>query len=555
MFIWMGYLVTDPISKVRDGWYGILENDAVVQALKDLGYDSFAVREINERAFYRYYAERDNVDIANRDEAMAFYNEQMAVWDRYGDSVDRIKPKVQAIDDGYRVFYQKDSVSENDEATFRARAALNIAVLYPNRIRSVNAAFNPAMAQSADLLAQLQTRSEAFQQWFGDSKVVDANGDPLVVYHKTSSDFAEFDSEKIGENDYGYAGRGFYFTPFPLQGLTYGDRTMPVYLSIQNPYTRTDDNWQDALDPYQWIPANIERLGSREAAAQAWTDMMKEQGFDGFIDKSGDGRGEIVAFEPTQIKSVFNRGTFDAAVANILEQSSAVQSVNSLGNPEYADNVLESFKEYYGDEDGQWQFDNYRATVDNLIANGGSVYRVVFAESPEQVNLQSPGTHWTIDSDTAGFIAGKFSIDGAQGNAYLMKATVRPGSISNGSVDLQGNPSEQEVNVAPGSISEVTLYDGVSEQAEIRTEQIEVGNDVMTYNQFAGPQALTANAQALTQAMSMAQSGKTNEQIRRETGWFRGPDDRWRFEIADNELLVASRSIAVRNATNRQSIL
>lgn len=32
----------------------------------------------------------------------------------------------------------------------------------------------------------------AFQRWFGDSKVVDENGEPLVVYHGTKRDFTEF---------------------------------------------------------------------------------------------------------------------------------------------------------------------------------------------------------------------------------------------------------------------------------------------------------------------------------------------------------------------------
>ena len=35
-------------------------------------------------------------------------------------------------------------------------------------------------------------RTPAFKKWFGDSKVVDANGDPLVVYHGTDQDFSVF---------------------------------------------------------------------------------------------------------------------------------------------------------------------------------------------------------------------------------------------------------------------------------------------------------------------------------------------------------------------------
>lgn len=38
------------------------------------------------------------------------------------------------------------------------------------------------------------TESEAFRKWFGDSKVVDAQGRPLVVYHGTQADFNVFES-------------------------------------------------------------------------------------------------------------------------------------------------------------------------------------------------------------------------------------------------------------------------------------------------------------------------------------------------------------------------
>jgi len=38
-----------------------------------------------------------------------------------------------------------------------------------------------------------QTETPAFKRWFGDSKVVDENGKPLVVYHGTNRDFDAFD--------------------------------------------------------------------------------------------------------------------------------------------------------------------------------------------------------------------------------------------------------------------------------------------------------------------------------------------------------------------------
>ena len=68
----------------------------------------------------------------------------------------------------------------------------------------------------------VHVRTKAFKDWFGDwendpknaSKVVDENGEPLVVYHGTSSaPFNIFDKNRIGSrNLFGAHKEGFYFT-------------------------------------------------------------------------------------------------------------------------------------------------------------------------------------------------------------------------------------------------------------------------------------------------------------------------------------------------------
>lgn len=178
-------------------------------------------------------------------------------------------------------------------------------------------------AQYDQVSGQLRTETPEFKTWFGDSKVVDAEGKPLTVWHQTNEDFAEFDIAKSGRSDYGYAGKGFYFAGKRPDSPVYGVVTMPVYLSLQNPYIRTKENWNAEFDPYFWIPLNSLKYGSKRAAAEEWTRLAKEKGYDGVIDMSSrDGeKHEIVAFSPTQIKSVFNRGTFDPNDPNILNQS------------------------------------------------------------------------------------------------------------------------------------------------------------------------------------------------------------------------------------------
>ena len=72
--------------------------------------------------------------------------------------------------------------------------------------------------------------SEAFKQWFGESKVVDENGNPLVVYHGTDAAFTTFSNtgEKLPSLGYGY-----YFTPDISKAQQYGSNIMPVYISAE----------------------------------------------------------------------------------------------------------------------------------------------------------------------------------------------------------------------------------------------------------------------------------------------------------------------------------
>lgn len=53
---------------------------------------------------------------------------------------------------------------------------------------------------------------------------------------------------------------------------------------------------------------------------------------------------------------------------------------------------------------------------------------------------------------------------------------------------------------------------------------------------FLGPAAKTANKVALKAAEEMAAKGATREAIWNETGWFKGVDGKWRFEIPDNDI-------------------
>jgi 5'(3')-deoxyribonucleotidase len=82
-----------------------------------------------------------------------------------------------------------------------------------------------------------QIDTPEFKKWFGDSKVVDSQGKPLVVYHGTDKEFNEFKKENLG-SAHGSAPanlQGFYFTNDIISAKSYGKKIKQSYLKIERP--------------------------------------------------------------------------------------------------------------------------------------------------------------------------------------------------------------------------------------------------------------------------------------------------------------------------------
>lgn len=182
--------------------------------------------------------------------------------------------------------------------------------------------------------------TSAFAEWFGNSKVVDEAGAPLVVYHGTVGDIEAFDPARIGQT-FGFDTQGFFFSNNPgvepggasdfagrIGSENSSRNVMPVYLSIQNPYTleqfaKDIDVTVDELVYYDGDPQPTTMIF--DESRDEIMDKVRAGGYDGVIfSHTNDGvvDGHYVAFEPTQIKSVFNNGAYSPTDANILNQSS-----------------------------------------------------------------------------------------------------------------------------------------------------------------------------------------------------------------------------------------
>ncbi len=133
------------------------------------------------------------------------------------------------------------------------------------------------------------------------SKLVDENGEPKVFYHNTDAEFTVFDGSRNGSNtDAGWLGDGFYFYGDEYEGNGYGKNKMPVFLNMREPYYATSEENE-----------RLAEANNREESV-AFREQLEEAGYDG-VYYNGDLREEAVAFEPNQIKSVFeNNGEFSA---------------------------------------------------------------------------------------------------------------------------------------------------------------------------------------------------------------------------------------------------
>lgn len=202
----------------------------------------------------------------------------------------------------------------------------------------IMAALEAADGITYDQSGRAITDTPEFRAWFGDSKVVDADGNPMVVYHATTAEFDAFDTN-IQSGDQWF-GRGSYFATseadlddhIGMMGMGDDTRVIEAYLSIQNPYI-----WDVSTEEKRAkLAADLEAAGidmatefprdTLERGGPAkFTAWAKSQGYDGVFSMAYDGRSivEIVAFEPTQIKSAFNRGTFDPADPRIMFQGDA----------------------------------------------------------------------------------------------------------------------------------------------------------------------------------------------------------------------------------------
>lgn len=181
----------------------------------------------------------------------------------------------------------------------------------------------------------------AFKRWFANSKVLDEDGQPRVVYHGTSASFDAFEAKHAGNSsEHATADLGFYFSSDPRVAAIFcrestgwdeddlktdpttpyfdGANTMPVHLRIENPFR---------MEPAEFIEMVEGATGKQVRAKLARLKLMQHDGI--FIPKAepylnAELVGETwIAFQPEQIKSALsNGGAYDPTNPDITDGAS-----------------------------------------------------------------------------------------------------------------------------------------------------------------------------------------------------------------------------------------
>lgn len=144
------------------------------------------------------------------------------------------------------------------------------------------------------------------------SKIVDENGEPMVVYHSYDND--NYDSGLVFMS----ADKDF--------SEEFGSNIDAVFVNLRNPYIAKDDIMRDAEGNaimFEGEPATIGYLDSLPSDYILWL----QSNYDGVI---GDSNTFVVAFEANQIKSADeNVGTYSSENENIRYDEAATTSHQS----------------------------------------------------------------------------------------------------------------------------------------------------------------------------------------------------------------------------------
>lgn len=396
------------------------------------------------------------------------------------------------------------------------------------------------------------------------SKMIDENGEPLVVYHGSpNKGFDVFDKNKIGSTtDYGIYGKGFYFSNKKNQAEIYGD-TVNVFLNIRKPLILTDyhspDQIADELDAYpEYFSIQNERVKPTGSfAKQGFVSYLEAKDYDGVIVKQTESTNEIVSFYANQIKSsIDNNGNFDINNDSILFQTAyhgsganfdkfntseygmSGEGAMVFGYGVYVSNS-ESIAKSYAGRQGERNLYTVEIPDGNYISWDKPVSK------SQKENVKNELYKKLIEEDYKGAEKEIFTElntafgDGLDGKYLYGTVSSYIGSDKETSKffkDIGFSGIEYPAGTVSGNgqnaVNYVIFNDEDIKIKEHFQFQIIGENGALKLDQSEKNNFRIEN---LKIAQEMAAKGKDEKSIRFATGWEKGVDNKWRYEIDDSK--------------------
>lgn len=359
---------------------------AVAQNMSDIQHgdvNAVATRQQTTGILENYLIEQATKDVQNLASPEMKYKlnpEHEAQVRAYNEHITRLRQREE--------YLRGQGMSENAPAMINLRKAQEQAIYARDHIGEVD---------ENGLKYKLSPEQETF---FKDSKIRDENGNLKTLYHGTSTDFNQFDPDKIQQDN---LGKGFYFTDNKDIADSYasrrtrergGDRkVVEAFLNVKKPF---DLNYQprevalDYLTHYFLSQGQTNEMALRNAedllnSSLASGDIIdnnydivfdtsepefqtwaRNNGYDGLIvpgrDKASGASGDaVIAFKPEQIKYTNNLNPTDNPDMRYKRQAEAkIQEVQQ------SKELLARHLQLTGDENlvfNEWQNEMQRKAL------------------------------------------------------------------------------------------------------------------------------------------------------------------------------------------------
>lgn len=225
-----------------------------------------------------------------------------------------------------------------------------------------------------------QTDTPEFKRWFGDSKVVDGNGDPIVVYHGSGSKFTTFDKEMSGSfTGAESAKKGFFFTSSNTLAESFATEAQKQKVNLND------------------IKLSIEKLPDNE-----FDDLYQSLGLDNYFGEMQYMDSQEIVDARSQAVSYIIESIENDATAHPDDRSNYSRSLKKYINPDLfnvgevkgvylkiSDPLIVDFKDEYQDS-------AITSSIDKAIKNGND--GVIFKGMMDAAALTDKGSGY-IKSD------------------------------------------------------------------------------------------------------------------------------------------------------------